>query len=58
VSARTNVFRHFLGIACAYPVNESDIETRYKQGFTVGILQSFNEMAFKTVAKGRQLAGR
>lgn len=45
-------------IACAYPVNESDIETRYKQGFTVGILQSFNEMAFKTVAKGRQLAGR
>jgi 2-keto-3-deoxy-L-rhamnonate aldolase RhmA len=44
--------------ACAYPVNENDIEARYKQGFTVGILQSFNDAAFRAVAKGRQIAGR
>jgi len=45
-------------IACAYPVNESDIETRYRQGYTVGILQAFNDAAFRTVTKGRQIAGR
>jgi len=44
--------------ACAYPVNENDIEARYTQGFTVGILQAFNEAAFRAVAKGRQIAGR
>lgn len=44
--------------ACAYPVNENDIDARYKQGFTVGILQAFNEGAFRAVAKGRQIAGR
>jgi 2-keto-3-deoxy-L-rhamnonate aldolase RhmA len=44
--------------ACAYPVNENDIETRYQQGYTVGILQAFNETAFRAVAKGRQIAGR
>ncbi len=44
--------------ACAYPVSENDIEARYKQGFTVGILQAFNEAAFRAVAKGRQIAGR
>jgi 4-hydroxy-2-oxoheptanedioate aldolase len=44
--------------ACAYPVNENDLEARYKQGFTVGILQSFNDAAFRAVAKGRQVAGR
>ena len=43
---------------CAYPVNENDIETRYNQGYTVGILQSFNDMAFRAVAKGRAIAGR
>lgn len=43
---------------CAYPVSESDIETRMQQGFTVGILQSFNDMAFRAVAKGRALGGR
>jgi hypothetical protein len=43
---------------CAYPVNENDIETRYSQGFNVGILQSFNDMAFRAVAKGRAIAGR
>ena len=44
--------------ACAYPVNENDIEARYKQGFTVGILQAFNDAAFRAVAKGRAIAGR
>jgi len=43
---------------CAYPVNENDIETRYSQGFNVGILQSFNDMAFRAVAKGRAVSGR
>jgi 4-hydroxy-2-oxoheptanedioate aldolase len=43
---------------CVYPVNEADIETRMKQGFNVGILQSFNDAAFRAVAKGRQLSGR
>ncbi len=43
---------------CAYPVNENDIETRYRQGFTVGILQAFNDAAFRAVAKGRAVAGR
>jgi len=43
---------------CAYPVNENDIETRFNQGFTVGILQSFNDAAFRAVAKGRAIAGR
>jgi 2-keto-3-deoxy-L-rhamnonate aldolase RhmA len=45
-------------IPCAYPVNENDIETRLSQGFNVGILQAFNESAFRAVAKGRALAGR
>jgi 2-keto-3-deoxy-L-rhamnonate aldolase RhmA len=43
---------------CAYPVNENDVETRYQQGFTVGILQSFNDTAFRAVAKGRAISGR
>lgn len=43
---------------CAYPVSEADIETRMQQGFTVSILQSFNDAAFRAVAKGRQIAGR
>jgi hypothetical protein len=29
-----------------------------QQGFTVGILQAFNDAAFRAVAKGRQLSGR
>lgn len=44
--------------ACAYPVNENDIEARYTQGYPVGILQAFNDAAFRAVAKGRQIAGR
>jgi 4-hydroxy-2-oxoheptanedioate aldolase len=43
---------------CGYPVSENDIETRYQQGFTVGILQSFADPAFRAVAKGRQISGR
>jgi 4-hydroxy-2-oxoheptanedioate aldolase len=43
---------------CAYPVNENDIETRYQQGFTVGILQQFNDANFRAVAKGRAISGR
>ncbi len=45
-------------VPCAYPVGENDIETRMGQGFSVAILQSFNDAAFRTVAKGRQLSGR
>jgi len=45
-------------LSCAYPVNENDVETRYKQGFNVGILQAFNDAAFRAVAKGRQISGR
>jgi hypothetical protein len=45
-------------LACAYPVSENDIETRYQQGFNVGILQSFGDAAFRAVAKGRQISGR
>jgi hypothetical protein len=45
-------------LACAYPVNENDVETRMQQGFNVAILQSFNDAAFRAVAKGRQFSGR
>jgi 4-hydroxy-2-oxoheptanedioate aldolase len=43
---------------CGYPVSETDIESRYQQGFTVGILQSFSDTAFRAVAKGREISGR
>lgn len=45
-------------LPCGYPVSETDIETRMQQGFNVGILQQFNDAAFRAVAKGRQLSGR
>ena len=45
-------------VPCGYPVSETDIETRFQQGFTVGILQSFNDGAFRAIAKGRQISGR
>jgi 2-keto-3-deoxy-L-rhamnonate aldolase RhmA len=45
-------------LGCAYPVNENDVETRMGQGFNVAILQSFNDAAFRAVAKGRQFSGR
>jgi hypothetical protein len=43
-------------VPCGYPVSEADIETRMQQGFTVAILQSFNDAAFRAVAKGGKLA--
>lgn len=43
---------------CGYPVSETDIESRMQQGFNVGILQAFNDAAFRAVVKGRQLSGR
>jgi 2-keto-3-deoxy-L-rhamnonate aldolase RhmA len=43
---------------CGYPVNENDVETRYQQGFNFGILQAFNDAAFRAVAKGRAISGR
>ena len=45
-------------VPCGYPVSEADIETRFQQGFTVGILQAFNDGAFRAIAKGRQISGR
>ena len=45
-------------VPCGYPVSETDIEERMKQGFSVAILQSFGEPAFRAVAQGRQLSGR
>jgi len=45
-------------LPCGYPVSETDIETRYNQGFNVGILQAFNDASFRAVAKGRQISGR
>jgi 4-hydroxy-2-oxoheptanedioate aldolase len=45
-------------VPCGYPVSEADIETRMKQGFSVAILQSFGDPAFRAVAKGRQISGR
>jgi 2-keto-3-deoxy-L-rhamnonate aldolase RhmA len=45
-------------VPCGYPVSEADVETRMQQGFSVAILQSFNDAAFRAVAKGRQVSGR
>lgn len=43
---------------CGYPVNENDVETRFQQGFNFGILQAFNDAAFRAIAKGRSISGR
>ena len=45
-------------VACGYPANANDIEIRMKQGFSVFIVQQFNENGFKAVQIGRQAAGR
>jgi 2-keto-3-deoxy-L-rhamnonate aldolase RhmA len=45
-------------VPCGYPVSENDIETRMQQGFSVAILQAFNDAAFRAVAKGRAVGGR
>lgn len=44
-------------IACGYPANASDIETRMKQGFNVFVM-NWGDAGFKTVEAGRKIAGR
>jgi len=44
-------------IACGFPANASDIETRMKQGFNVFVM-NWGESGFKTVEAGRKVAGR
>jgi 4-hydroxy-2-oxoheptanedioate aldolase len=45
-------------VACGYPATAADIEMRMKQGFSVFIIQQFNENGFNAVRIGRQAAGR
>jgi 2-keto-3-deoxy-L-rhamnonate aldolase RhmA len=44
-------------VPCGYPATENDIELRMKQGFSVFII-NWGEAGFRTVEKGRALAGR
>lgn len=44
-------------IACGFPANASDIETRITQGFNVFVM-NWGDAGFKTVEAGRRLAGR
>jgi 4-hydroxy-2-oxoheptanedioate aldolase len=44
-------------IACGFPANANDIETRMKQGFNVFVM-NWGDAGFKTVEAGRKLAGR
>jgi 2-keto-3-deoxy-L-rhamnonate aldolase RhmA len=44
-------------IACGYPANATDIETRMKQGFNVFVM-NWGDAGFKTVEAGRKVAGR
>lgn len=45
-------------VACGYPAGEADIEMRMKQGFSVFIIQQFNDSGFNAVKIGRNAAGR
>ncbi len=45
-------------LACGYPANQNDIETRMKQGFDAFIIQSFSDAGFKAVELGRAAGGR
>jgi hypothetical protein len=46
-------------VNCGFPASTpAEIETRYKQGFNVFVLQAWNQTAFDTMAKGRELGGR
>jgi 2-keto-3-deoxy-L-rhamnonate aldolase RhmA len=45
-------------VPCGYPANANDIEMRMKQGFSVFIIQAFNENGFRAVEIGRKAAGR
>jgi 4-hydroxy-2-oxoheptanedioate aldolase len=44
-------------IACGFPANAADIETRMKQGFSVFVM-AWGDGGFKTVEAGRKIAGR
>jgi len=44
-------------VACGYPANESDIEMRIEQGFSVFVM-SWGEAGFRTIDVGRQASGR
>ena len=44
-------------VACGYPTNENDIETRLQQGFSVFVM-GWGEAGFRAVEKGRKAAGR
>ena len=44
-------------IACGFPANATDIETRMKQGFNVFVM-NWGDGGFKTVEAGRKIAGR
>ena len=44
-------------IACGFPANATDIETRMKQGFSVFVM-NWGDGGFKTVEAGRRIAGR
>ena len=45
-------------VACAYPASATDVEMRLQQGFSVFVIQQWNEAGFKTVEVGRKAAGR
>jgi 2-keto-3-deoxy-L-rhamnonate aldolase RhmA len=44
-------------VACGYPANESDIETRIKQGFSVFVI-GWGDAGFRAVDIGRKAVGR
>jgi 2-keto-3-deoxy-L-rhamnonate aldolase RhmA len=45
-------------VPCGYPAFDNDIEMRMQQGFSVFIIQAFNERGFKAVEIGRRVSGR
>jgi 4-hydroxy-2-oxoheptanedioate aldolase len=44
-------------VACGYPANESDIEMRIEQGFSVFVM-NWGEAGFRTINVGREASGR
>jgi len=44
-------------VACGYPANENDIETRMAQGFSVFVM-GWGEPGFRAIEVGRRAAGR
>ena len=45
-------------VPCGYPANATDVEMRLQQGFSVFVIQQWNDAGFKTVEVGRKAAGR